>query len=160
MAAKNPLKMTCAMRPQKGPEEAALQGVTANTKTCMQGLAEPECSDGQSRAAWDEGETGQGEPRKLQERHTEVKYLAASHKASKGNSLDNKPALLNPIWFGFLKIQHKQGERWGRMTEGVNLVNIRYKHICKCHNESSLYNLMYGKKKCFFKKHTITGFLF
>jgi hypothetical protein len=29
---------------------------------------------------------------------------------------------------------------WGRMMEGVNLIDMHDKHICKCHNETPLYN--------------------
>jgi hypothetical protein len=37
-------------------------------------------------------------------------------------------------------IFRRGGGRWGRMMEGVNLINIYWKHICKCHYVSPVYN--------------------
>jgi hypothetical protein len=41
--------------------------------------------------------------------------------------------------WSLLKCSKKGGGRWGRMMEGVNLINI-HNHICKCHNETPPYN--------------------
>jgi hypothetical protein len=38
------------------------------------------------------------------------------------------------------------GGRQRRMTEGVNLTKIYYKHFCKCHNVLQ-YNIVKKKKK-------------
>jgi hypothetical protein len=49
-----------------------------------------------------------------------------------------------------LEIVLRRGEGgWGRMMEGVNLIKIHYKHMCKCHNETPLYNYMLKKNPCF-----------
>jgi hypothetical protein len=34
--------------------------------------------------------------------------------------------------------RERKGQR--RMMEGVNLIKIHFKYVCKCHNETFLYN--------------------
>jgi hypothetical protein len=44
----------------------------------------------------------------------------------------------------------------GRMMEGVSLIKIHYKHICKCHNETPVQSMHNNKNvKQFFKKYSI-----
>jgi hypothetical protein len=45
-------------------------------------------------------------------------------------------------------------EGWGKIMEGVNLINIYYKHMCKCHNETSV-QLIYNNKN--HKKEKVTN---
>jgi hypothetical protein len=40
-----------------------------------------------------------------------------------------------------VEIVLRRGERGrGRMMEGLTLIKVHCKHICKCHNETSPYN--------------------
>jgi hypothetical protein len=42
-----------------------------------------------------------------------------------------------------VEIVVRMGDKgWGRLREGVNLIKIHCKNICKCHNETTIYTLV------------------